>query len=169
MSRTRKSAGTETLRTGWAIPFPHFPDLALALLQSLRKASWGEFELIPTQSYSFQLLNVLLNSSAQLFLVRCLFMLLAYVCLCTVCVCLIALLLQLFKDPRKSTWAHLESQVEGIKKQHNVQIQEELTKAVFHTACSLSFTNAREVRIKEQGYKDCECLQSPKGKTVLLA
>lgn len=89
-------------------------------------------------------------------------MLLAYVYLYTVCVCLIASLLRLSKDPSKSTWAYLESQVEGIKKQHNVQIQEALTKAVFHIACSLSFINAREDRIKEQGYRDCECLQAPK-------
>ena len=48
-----------------------------------------------------------------------------------VCVCLVSLGPQLSKAPSKSTWGHLESQMEGIAKQHNVQIQEAFTKVVF--------------------------------------
>lgn len=81
-------------------------------------------------------------------------MLLMYVCSCTVSMRLIPSVLQLSKAPSKSTGGHLKSQVEGITKQHNVQIQEAFTMVLFHTACSLSLINAREVRTKEQVYKD---------------
>ena len=153
MSRSGESAGTETLRTGCAIPLPHFPDLVLVLLQSLRKAPWGEFELIPTQACWFQLLKLLLNSSAQLYLVMCLFMLLAYTCVCCVCVpCLFGY--SAIQGPQQIHLGPLESQMERIAKQHDVQIQEAFTKVVFPKAFSLSLINTRGVRTKEQGCKD---------------
>lgn len=121
---------------GCAIPFPHFPDLVLALLQSLRRPHGGVW----TNSHSSLLVpatQTLLNSSAQLFLVMCLFMLLAYVrLLYAMCVCLVSLGTQLSKIPSKSTWDHWNAKWREAPKQHDVQIQEAFTKVVFHKAFS---------------------------------
>ena len=145
------------MRTGCAIPFPHFPDLVLALLQSLRKASWGEFELIPTQACWFQLLKLLLNSPAQLFLVISSYVSVyvtgVRVLVYAVCVpCLFGY--SAIQGPQQIHMGSLESQMERIAKQHDVQIQEAFTKVVFHKAFSQSFINMRGVRTEEQGCKD---------------
>lgn len=72
------------------------------------------------------------------------------------------------QGPSNSTRGHLESQVEGITQQHNVQIQEAFTKVVFHRARPLSFIVQWQSELKNKDAKTHKCLQTPKESILLL-